>query len=200
MTDDPLETGIRAAGRQDRLLRPSTTLVDLLLARAEAHAIRHAAGTELLVLEARRKVAEARVETEEQELELQFRRRLNALRPEEARRELRDDLDFQRLLLERERVRAQRLDPRGAPPLVRAAEPASLPAGEPPRLERDSGELELERLALKAAAHAAGLPPEERDGFWELWKAELARRRPTNVAGEVIRRAEALKRKFGDDG
>lgn len=174
---------------------PRLALFDLLLARGAALAIRHAAASELIVLEARREMAAARMATEDAERELRRCRHLYCVPPAEAQQVLREENETERLLLERKQIRDARFG-RGALPPPAAQAPAraglAFPAASP-AAELALNDRQIERLAQNSAAHARDLPSGEAERFWAEWQAELERRFPAFAATEIARRAAELR-------
>jgi hypothetical protein len=182
---------------------PRLTVFDLLVARVSAHAVEHAATSEEMILNARARVAHARLRAEDEENELRLHRQAANLPPPAAQAILREDIAVQRLLLERSRIRALRLgqrvpDTEPSPPPVVVRElppPAAVPI-----LERDLSDRDIEVLAQRALTHAAELPAAERSAFWQRWETRLAEKLPPYPAAEVRRRAEQLRQMIDAGG
>jgi hypothetical protein len=162
------------------------TVRDVVRLRFGALLFRHAATAELSVLEARRRMAEARTTTEEAEAECQLRRTLRQAPAEQGRQILGQDTEIERLLLEREQLRQRRwlgVLSSGGPP------PSALPAA----IEWEISDQQIESLAVKAVTRFSQLPPAEADRAWARWRRELGVRLPPYAAAEVARRAQALR-------
>jgi hypothetical protein len=161
------------------------SFVGILFRRLSAWRVRHAAAAELTILEARRRLAEARRVTEEAEAEVALRQALQAVPGEQGVRLLAPQAEIERLLLEREQLRRQRLQQALAGPAG-----AALP---PPPLEWEISDREIETLALKAVTEFGAMPPPEAERAWSQWRRELELHLPPYAAAEVARRAEQLR-------
>ena len=146
-------------------------------------------------LAGRRQAEELALHAEEAEAE---RRLMSAVRqapPEQARRILGADVETQRLLNERDRLRRERL---GAQPVLTLTGPPALPgpeaadAGET-ALEVHVTDRQVEALAVRALTRFASLAPDEADRQWEAWRRELHARLPPYAAAEVERRSDELR-------
>jgi len=162
------------------------TVRDVVRLKFGALLFRHAAGAELTVLEARRRMAEARITTEEAEAACQLRRTLRQAPAEQARQILGQETEIERLLLEREQLRQQRWMS-GLP----GADPPSLAL--PAVIEWEINERQIESLAVKAVTRFSQLPPAEAQRAWARWRRELGVRLPPYAAAEVARRAQELR-------
>jgi hypothetical protein len=156
----------------------------IVFRRLTAWRMRHAAAAELTILEARRRVAEARKLTEEAEADVELRQALNAAPGEQAVQLLAPQTEVQRLLLQHEQLRRQRLYQ--ALPSPTLADPS-------PTLEWELSDREIETLAVKAVSQFGAMGPVEAQRAWQEWRQELERRLPPYAAAEVIRRAHALQ-------
>ena len=193
---DEDDWGLERPGSRFPARRPSlaTSLFDALVARGHAHAVSHAARSELMVLRARQEVAQARCRTEEAEAELEDQRWWRTLPHAEKRKRLQEDVEVQELLLERDRVIRQRLDPYGAPPLVPPSQPAAaLPSQA--RLEPEPEQLDVEKLAQTVSRRLDALPPAQRGPWQERFEQELRRRATPAQADAVLRRIAQLRRR-----
>jgi hypothetical protein len=162
------------------------TVRDVVRLKFGALLFRHAAAAELTVLEARRRMAEARTTTEEAEAECQLRRTLRQAPTEQGRQILGQETEIERLLLEREHLRQQRW--RNGLPGAGSPLPA-LPAA----IEWEVSDQQIESLAVKAVTRFSQLPPAEAERAWARWRRELGVRLPPYAAAEVARRAQALR-------
>jgi hypothetical protein len=162
------------------------TLVGMVRLKGRAWLTRHAAAATLVILEARRRVAVAGTATEEAEADLQLHRQVRVSGPEAGRTLLGQETEVERLLVERERLRRQRL-----PGALDAGVP--LTPALPASVEWEIDDRQVEALALKAVTRFAGLLPEEAERAWAAWRRELGLRLPPYAAAEVARRAEALR-------
>ena len=147
-------------------------------------------------LEGRRQAAELERQAEEAEAERALLASVRQASPEQARRIIGADLETQRLLLEREQLRRERM---GLPP---AAPPAALALPAPGRpgpaaLEVHVSDRQVETLALRALTRFAALPPGEAERRWDEWRRELHLRLPPYAAAQVERRVEELRELSG---
>jgi hypothetical protein len=166
------------------------TVRDVVRLKFGALLFRHAAAAELTVLEARRRMAEARTITEEAETECQLRRTLRQASTDQGRQILGQETEIERLLLEREQLRQQRW----MSGLPGAGSPApALPVA----IEWEVSDRQTEALAVKAVTRFSQLPPAEADRAWARWRRELGVRLPPYAAAEVARRAQALRNLAG---
>jgi hypothetical protein len=152
--------------------------------RLLAWRMRHAAAAELTILEARRRVAEARRVTEEAEAEVELRQALQTVSGEQGVEILAPQAQIERLLLEREQLRRQRLQQALSGP-----SPAALPA----TVEWEISDRQIEAFAVKAVTQFEALPPGEAQQQWLAWRRELELRLPPYAAAEVARRVEQLR-------
>lgn len=199
-------------GRRER--EPRLTPLAVLQLKATAWLADHAANAEVRLLEARRRVAaacvnaeqvtdglaltrevrllaarqrlaEATVDAEDAEDDLALRRNLRQGPVEQRREILGHAAEVERLLLERERFRAERRFGSALPPGPAPSAPA-------PALDWAISDRQIEVLALRAVTQFQALPPEERERAWAAWRRELGLRLPPYAASEVARRAQAL--------
>lgn len=173
-----------ATGAQLRILRSRRQVVALQAALCEDE------------LEARRRLGEATLRAEDAEAERDLRCRLRSSSAEEARAFLQDELERERLLLARTRLR--QIPPPASQVLDLAhstsTDTRSLAAeAATPSVEVEISDRQIDALALKAVTRFAALPAEEAERAWETWKHELRRRLPPYAAMEVACRAEALR-------
>jgi hypothetical protein len=161
------------------------SLSRVLALRWQACLTRSAAEATLVILAARHRVAQAGIATEEVEAELELRREVRAADPEARITILGQETEVERLLLERERLRSQRLNGAGAVMEV----PLPAPTG----VEWDIDDRQIEAMAVKAVTRFAALPPAQAAGAWAAWERELKLRLPPYAAAEVLRRVEALR-------
>jgi hypothetical protein len=164
---------------------PRLTLLGVLRLHFQAVLVHHAAAAEVTILGARRQVAESRLATLEAEAELQLRVTVAAVPPEQGREILGREMEVERLLLEREQLRKQRLI--GGPSQIPA------PLALPPAVDWEVSDQQIQALAVKAVTRFAPLPPGEAERAWVLWRRELGLRLPAYAAGEVARRADELR-------
>lgn len=149
-------------------------------------------GAYMRELEGRRQAADLARLADEAEAERALLASVRQAPPEQARRIIGADLETQRLLLEREQLRRERLGlPPAAPTATRALPAPAEP--EPAALEVHVSDRQVETLALRALTRFADLPPDEADRRWEQWRRELRLRLPSYAAAEVERRAEELR-------
>jgi len=142
-------------------------------------------------LEGRRQAADLARQADEAEAERALLASVRQASPEQARQIIGADLETQRLLLEREQLRRQRM---GMPPTPLTA--LALPAPsepDPAALEVHVSERQVETLALRALTRFAALPPSEAERRWEEWRRELHLRLPPYAAAEVEQRVEELR-------
>jgi hypothetical protein len=162
----------------------------IFLRRLLAWRMRHAAAAELTILEARRRVAEAQRITQEAEAEVTLQQALQAAPGEQGVQLLGPQAEIERLLLERERLRRQRLQ-------QALAGGGSLLAGQPAVVEWEISDREIESMAVKAVTQFAGLEPYAAQQAWSAWRRDLELRLPPYAAHEVARRAEQLRQMAG---
>jgi hypothetical protein len=182
MVDIPSPRGSSATSQHRPL--EGMSFFGIFFRRLLAWRMRHAASAELTILEARRRVAEARRVTEEAEAEVELRQSLQSLPGEKGVQLLAPQTQIERLLLEREQLRRQRLQQAlSGPP--RAAIPAVV--------EWDLSDREIEAMAVKAVTEFSRLPAAEAESQWLAWRRELELHLPSYAAQEVARRAEQLR-------
>lgn len=143
-------------------------------------------------LEGRRQAADLARQADEAEAERALLASVRRAPPEQARRIIGADLETQRLLLEREQLRRERLGLPLPAPSAALALPAAGPM-EPAALEVHVSDRQVETLALRALTRFAALPPEEAERRWDEWRRELHVRLPPYAADEVERRADELR-------
>ncbi len=141
-------------------------------------------------LEGRREATDLARQADEAEAERALLASVRQAAPEQARRIVGADMETQRLLLEREQLRRERLAQPPAATNVALALPAPV---EPVALEVHVSDRQIETLAVRALTRFAGLPPDEADRRWEQWRRELHVRLPPYAAAEVERRANELR-------
>lgn len=144
-------------------------------------------------MDGRARLLRQALEAEEMEGELAFHRELRQAPPQRRLQILGAEVETQRLLLERDRLRRERLSGAALPPM-----PPTLPAptGAPPGqalLEQHVGDRQVEALALRAVTRFASLAPSEAEREWARWRQELSARLPAYAAEEVARRADELR-------
>lgn len=165
------------------------------------------AQTARAVLGAREEVYRAAIASEEVAADLAFRRELARV-PRSHRFEIVGaEVETERMLLERERLRHQRLAGNlaldtGAASALPAARPApETPAVPSPRaIEPHYTDKDIDAMALRAVTRVGSLAPEKAEQFWRDWEREAASRLPSMVAAEAIRRAHELASMAGEHG
>lgn len=131
--------------------------------------------------EARTRLATASSHAEEAEAEARFLTMVCRLDHPEAQRIVGADAETQRLLLERDRLRKER---------VTLLQPQPHSAGWP--IEPSISDREIETLALRAVRRAAAMEPRTVDAFWQQWREQARLRLPAYAAAEAISRAGEL--------
>jgi hypothetical protein len=151
--------------------------------------MRHAAAAELTILEARRRVAEAQRLTAEAEAEVQLHQSLQAVSGDEGVQLLAPHAEIERLLLQREGLRRQRLQ--------QAFAGGGMLRGAQAVVEWEISDREIETLAVKAVTQFSSLDGHAAQQAWLTWRQELELRLPPYAAAEVARRAEQLRQMAG---
>lgn len=159
------------------------SLLSLCRLRYQAWLTRQSALPRLQILEARRRVARAATATEEAEAEVEFRREVRSTLRDQGVRVIQQDVQIERLLTERDRIRHQR----------QLADLSDCPSLPDPVIEWAISDREIERQALQAVTQLQRLAPELQEAAWAQWRQELALRLPTYAAVEVARRAAELR-------
>ncbi len=190
LTEGATEAQLRILACQMRLIEGRRAVAEAeLQARISLAEIQRAAFTR--ELEGRRQAAELALQADEAEAERALLSAVRQATPEQARRIVGADLETERLLLERSRLRRERLGlPFAAPPAA-----ALPPPGEPQpaTLEVHVSDQQVETLAVRALTRFAALPPAEAERRWEEWRRELHARFPVYAAAEIERRADELR-------
>ncbi len=133
------------------------------------------------------------LEAEEMEGELTFQRQLRQAPPARRLQIVGAEMETQRLLLERDQLRRQRLTgtvPTPSPSLPIPA--ANIPTSQA-LLETHISDREIETLALRAVTRFASLEPFEAQREWARWRQELEARFPAYAAQEIAARADELR-------
>lgn len=141
-------------------------------------------------LEARRGVTEALILAEEEEAELRLRRSLRATPQDVAGAILTGELEIEKRLAERERLRQQRHA--GGAILTASSSLGALPAA--PLVEVDVSDEDIEARALQAVVRFGALNPAEAEAAWAEWRTQLLEQIPPYAAAEVASRAEEMRR------
>lgn len=159
------------------------SLFGLLGLRYRAWLTRQSAIPQLQILEARRRVARAATATEEAEAEVEFRREVRSTLRDRSPQLLHQEVQIERLLAERDRVRESR----------QLGALADCPALPEPAIEWMISSREIEKEAVQAVTQIRRLVPELQEAAWAQWRQELFLRLPTYAAQEVAQRARHLR-------
>ena len=164
---------------------PGFGFLDLLHLQGEAWLTERAAAAEVKILDARRRVAQAAEAAEAAEARTAARRVVGRRGLDLQRAITSHEVEMEGLLLERDRLQAQRREARRLPEPGRAA----LSGGAEPHID----DREIEALAVKAVARFGRLDGNEAESAWAAWREELRKRFPRYAAAEVERRAAELR-------
>lgn len=178
----------------------SLSFLDALLLDMESRKFDWAARSEERRLQARRRRAEEQLATEQAEADRDLRRLRRYMGIDFRQMVLGCQIEEERLLLELDRVRRERLEVASLPlpdPREAAGGPprGQLPAG--PAVQPEIGDAEIEKLALQAFRRLESLPPGEADQARAAWSDDLRKRLGEWAADEVDHRLREFKELAG---
>lgn len=189
LAEGAAEAELRILACQQRLIEARRAVAEAgLQAQISLAEIERAAA--LRELESQRQAAELALRADEAEAERRLMASVRQAAPEQARRIVGADTETQRLLLERDQLRRQRLGTPSSATVASASAPAET---EPTGLEVHVSDQQVEALAVRALTRFAALPPDEAERRWDEWRRELQVRLPPYAAAEVEARATELR-------
>jgi hypothetical protein len=136
-------------------------------------------GREVELLEARNKVAAAKLKTRETEAEADFQPRLRRLTEERRVRGLESEIALE---VEKVSQTMKKLRGEDRPALPGTGEDAG------PDCSGD----EIDQVALKAVVRFGLMEPEEAEDAWREWREQVRADYEPNTAGEILRRADGF--------